>query len=107
MIELPTSEDHMHVHSTQVNPYAALDALRSAQRANAKREAEMVRKELMESASELAGESDISDACIVKLEKRGESEKRPKRRNQKEQNRAEQQEPNDSEEVDHHVSDWA
>lgn len=42
----------MHVHGTQMNPYAALDALRSAQKTAAKRQAELVRKELLESASE-------------------------------------------------------
>jgi hypothetical protein len=107
----------MHVHGTQMNPYAALDALRSAQRAEAKREAELVRKELMESASELAGKSDLSDACMIKVadreeedrkEARQESQRQPRRQNQqKEQNRQNQEEPTDSEEDDQHHSDWA
>jgi len=97
----------MHIPPTQVNPYAALDALRSAQSAAAKREAELVRKKLIESASELAGESDLSDACVVRLEERQESERQSKRRNQ--QNERNRQKPNEDanpEEVENHVSDW-
>jgi hypothetical protein len=104
----------MHVHAMQSNPYVALDALRSAQRAAAKREAELVRKELLESASELAGESDLSDACVVKLEDqqedRQESQRQSRRRYQK-QDRSKPQEsassPASSDEGDCHLSDWA
>jgi len=98
----------MHIRPTQVNPYAALDALRSAQRAAAKREAELVRGELLESASELAGESDLSDACAVRLEQRQESERQSKRRKQQDEpNRQKPNEDANPEEVENHVSDWA
>jgi hypothetical protein len=99
----------MHVHATQVNPYAALDALRSAQKAESRQAAELVRKELLESASELAGESELSDACVVKLEARQESQRQSRRRNQKrERNQVSNAEPSDLEEDDaSHLSDWA
>ncbi|HTW60151.1 MAG TPA: hypothetical protein VMD99_18655 [Terriglobales bacterium] len=101
----------MHVHATQVNPYAALDALRSAQKTAAKREAERVRQDLMESASELAGESDLTDACVVKLEGREQSQRRQKRRNQpNEPNPSNEKQPADckeEEEGNTHLSDWA
>jgi hypothetical protein len=99
----------MHVHATQVNPYAALDALRSAQKAESRREAELVRKELLDSASELAGEPELSDACVVKLEARQESQRQSRRRNQKrERNQASDAESSASEEDDaSHLSDWA
>jgi hypothetical protein len=98
----------MHIHATQVNPYAAADALRSAQRAEAKRAAEQVRQDLMESASELAGESDLSDACVVKLEGREESQPRQKRRSRQNQPNPPKDEPAaEGEEDTAHLSDWA
>lgn len=98
----------MHVHATQVNPYAALDALRSAQKAESRRAAELVRKELIDSASELAAEPELSDACLVKLEARQESQRQSKRRNQKrERNQASQAESAGSEKGESHLSDWA
>jgi hypothetical protein len=98
----------MHVHGVQTNPYAALDALRSAQKTAARREAELVRKELLESASELAGESELSDACVVRLEARQESRRQSRRRNQqKEHSQPRQEEPADSDVDDNHLSDWA
>ena len=98
----------MHIHGIQSNPYAALDALRSAQKTAARREAELVRRELLESASELAGESDLSDACVVRLEARQESQRRPRRRNQeKEQSQPRQEEPAGSDADNDHLSDWA
>jgi hypothetical protein len=98
----------MHLHGIQTNPYAALDALRSAQKTAARREADLVRKELLESASELAGESELSDACVVRLEARQESRKQPRRRNQqKEQSQPKREEPADATADDNHLSDWA
>lgn len=94
----------MHIHATQLNPYAALDALRSAQKTAAKREAELVRNELMESASDLAGEAEINDNCVIQIESR----RQPKKRNQQsEPNRAEPEEENGSDEAEGHLSDWA
>jgi hypothetical protein len=98
----------VHVHATQPNPYAALDSLRSAQKTAARREAELVRKELVESASELAGEPDLIDACVLEVEARKESQRQPRRRNQqKDRNGTKQEEPADGEEGGNHLSDWA
>jgi hypothetical protein len=97
----------MHAHSIQPNPYATIDALRSAQRTAAKREAESVRQELMESASELAGDSEVSDAYVARLEGQTDERRSPKRRNQKEQSRQKQQDSADLEEPGRHLSDWA
>ncbi len=100
----------MHVHATQPNPYAQLDALRSAQRAAAKREAEQVRKELIESASELAGEADFSDLNVVQAMEQEESERDPKRRSKRNSQARpgpRPEEPKDSEGTGPHVSDWA
>jgi hypothetical protein len=100
----------MHVHASQPNPYAQLDAIRSAQRTAAKREAEMVRKELLESAWELAGDADFSDLSVEPTEERDESQKQPKKRSQ--QNGKIQQKDvgaraDDSEDPGKHISDWA
>lgn len=104
----------MHIHATQPNPYAALDALRSAQKTAALREAEMVRKELMESASELAGEANIDDSCVIQVESRQESQRQSKRRNRQNQQKSEQSaehsaenNQNNPEEAENHLSDWA
>jgi hypothetical protein len=103
----------MHIHGPQMNPYATLDALRSAQKTAARREAELVRKELLESASEFAGESELSDACVIKIEERRESQGQPRRRNQQKERTRPQQgdstgsEGEGSEAGDRHISDWA
>jgi len=100
----------MHVRATQPNPYAQLDALRSAQRAAAKREAEQVRKELLESASELADESDFSDLAVIQAEDRQESQRHPNRRSKRNaqvQQNAMSEETTDTESAGPHVSDWA
>jgi hypothetical protein len=108
----------MHVHSTQPNPYAALDALRSAQKTAAKREAEMVRKELMESASEIAGDAEMAemeDTCVLQVDSRRQSQQQSKRRNRQGQRNSqpntepavsETDQPN-SEPGEDHLSDWA
>jgi hypothetical protein len=100
----------MHVHASQPNPYAQLDALRSAQRTAAKREAEQVRKELIESASELAGESDFSDLSVMEATEQDESQRHPKRggkRNAPVRQDPTEEEPNDSDDAGTHISDWA
>jgi len=98
----------MHVHGTQMNQQAAVNAVEAAQRVAAKREAEGVRKELVESASELAAESELSEAYVVTL--RRDSRRQSKRRNQQNQQQAQQdqqQEQSDAEESDQHISGWA
>lgn len=98
----------MHVHAAQVNPYAAMDTARSAQKTEANREAEIVRKELMESSAELVGESEISDDFVVRLEGQGESRGQPKRRTRRtENNQIEREESAEPEETENHLSDWA
>jgi hypothetical protein len=49
----------MRVHTNQVNPYPQLDAMHSAQKAAAKREAARTRKRLFEVAPEVAGENEF------------------------------------------------
>ncbi len=71
----------MHVHANQINPNTQLDALYAAERAAAKRAAESTRKKLLEFASELAGEADSEEACVVKLGAREESEGHAEERN--------------------------
>lgn len=93
----------MHVHGSQMNPYTALNAVQSAQKAAAAREAEIVRKDLLESASELAGDCELSEAYVVRLRK--DSRRQSKQQNQ--QNQQNQQEQPGSEEADSHISDWA
>jgi hypothetical protein len=97
----------MHAHSIQPNPYAALDALRSAQKTSAKREAQLVRKELMESASELAGEAEISDIYVVGAEEHAGERGSRKRRDHEEQNRQKREDSTEPEVSGRHVSDWA
>jgi hypothetical protein len=100
----------MHVHATQPNPYAQLDALRSAQQAAARREAARVRKELLESASELVAESDFSDLSVTPAEERQESQRQSKRgskRNAHVRQNPMGEETTDSEDTGSHVSDWA
>jgi hypothetical protein len=98
----------MHLHGIQTNPYAALDALRATQKTAARREAELVRKELLESASALAGESELSDAYVVQIEARRESQRQQRRRNRKkEQSQPRPEEAADSDADDNHLSDWA
>jgi hypothetical protein len=100
----------MHVHASQPNPYAQLDALRSAQRVAARQEAERVRSELVESASELVAESDFSDLAIIQRDDRRESQKHPKRGNTRKanvQHNPTEEETTDGETTGAHLSDWA
>jgi uncharacterized LabA/DUF88 family protein len=68
----------MRIHQNQVNPNAQLDAMHAAQKAAAKREAEKTRKKLFESASEVAADGD-SEAFVVQLEERQDSDSPSKR----------------------------
>ena len=95
----------MHVHPNQINPTIQTDALYAAERAAAKREAERTRKKLLEFASELAGEADSGEACVVRLGAREESQEQAK--HQKPNARKKQKEPTDTEDADRAISDWA
>ncbi len=77
-------------------------------KAAAKRDAANTRRKLMESASELAGEPDTEEACVVRLGAREESQEQPKRQNQPRQSRRKNngEDPADSQDADNSISDW-
>jgi len=103
----------MHVHANQVNPNTQTDALYAAERAAAKRAAEGTRRKLLEFASELAGEAESEEGCVVKLGAREQAEEQAKPRNEQNQNaqkqggRKKSDEPADSADADNAISDWA
>jgi hypothetical protein len=94
----------MHVHSNPINPNTQLDALNAAEKAAAKRAAESTRKKLLEFASELAGEADSEEGCVVKLGAREESEQHAEKQNQQD---GATKPKADAEEEDKSISDWA
>jgi hypothetical protein len=98
----------MHVHANQINPNAQTDALYAAGRAAAKRAAEGTRRKLLEFASELAGEAESEEGCVVKLGAREEAEEQAQQRNQENQSsRKGQKEKADPEDAGNVISDWA
>jgi hypothetical protein len=72
----------MHIHASQVNPYAQLDALNAAEKAEAKREAARTRKKLSEFACKLLGELESGDACVVRLGSDEQSEGQARQQSQ-------------------------
>jgi hypothetical protein len=70
----------MHIHGNQLNQGLDLYAL-SAAKTEAQKEAERVRKKLLEGASALAGES---DDCVVKLSGDGEPQEQASQQDQPE-----------------------
>jgi hypothetical protein len=103
----------MHVHANQVNPNAQTDALYAAERAAAKRAAEGTRRKLLEFASELAGEAESEEGCVVKLGAHEQAEEQAKPRNEPkpdQRNRGSRKKSNeqmDSADSDNAISDWA
>ncbi len=103
----------MHVHPNQINLNTQTDALYAAERAAAKRAAEGTRRKLLEFASELAGEAESEEACVVKLGEREESEQRSKPQNEQKPetgnpgSRKKGKERAKSEDADNAISDWA
>jgi hypothetical protein len=103
----------MHVHANQINPAAQTDALYAAERAAAKRTAEGTRRKLLEFASELAGEAESEEGCVVKLGAREEAEEQAQQRNPQNPDlgnpgsRKGRKETADSEDGDNAISDWA
>ena len=95
----------MHIHLTQINANAQLDALYAADKAAAKREVERTRKKLLGFASELTGETDSGEDCIVQLGPREEGHKQQNQQNQARHKKPKEQ--MDSEGTDNSVSDWA
>jgi hypothetical protein len=96
----------MHVHANQINPNTQLDALNAAEKAAGKRAAESTRRKLLEFASELAGEADSEEDCVVKLGAREESEEHAAEQNQQGGARKPKTDAEDEEE-DRSISDWA
>jgi hypothetical protein len=94
----------MHVHATQVNPNAQLDALYAAQRAAANREAERTRKKLFESASEVAGDAE-SEACVVQFRER-EGDRRHSDPENEANRREPQRQQKSEDDSDASISDW-
>ncbi|MFY9682097.1 MAG: hypothetical protein WA416_09325 [Candidatus Sulfotelmatobacter sp.] len=98
----------MHVHPNQINPNVQADALYAAERAAAKRAAEGTRKKLLEFASELAGEAESEEGCVVRQGAREEAEEQAKGRNQRKQgSRKKTKGRVDSDDAGNAISDWA
>ena len=89
----------MRVHANQINAYAQMDALRAAEKAEAKKEAARTRKKLSEFASKLAGEAEMGEDCIVRLGAREESQEGQDRKRGKKEK--------DSGSGKRSISDWA
>jgi hypothetical protein len=95
----------MHIHPSQINLNAELNALYDLQRAEAKRETDRTRKKLLDSALELEGDS---DSYVVRLGEHAESEEQGSPENQQEErSRKNQEERRDPEGTDSSISDWA
>jgi hypothetical protein len=94
----------MHIHPNQINPNTQLDALYAADKAAAKREVERTRRKLLEFASEIAGEADSEEDCIVQL---GAREEGRKQQNQSRGSRKKQKEQMGTVDEDNSLSDWA
>jgi len=86
-----------------VNPNIELNAACAAQQAQAKRDAEAIRKKLLESASKLAADNNAD--CIVSISAQQEdAEGQSKQKNPREKGQKEDGKPND---IGNHLSDWA
>ena len=93
----------MHVHGSQLNPNAAVDAMQAAQKAVAAREAAQTRRKLLESAAELE-----ADSFVAQIEDQDESARQPKRPpNPKEERKARHVGRGDADQVGEHLSNWA
>lgn len=91
----------MHIHGNLTNPNLALNAAYAAQQAQAKREAEATRKELIRSAMTLAAEN---EDCVVSISGQRENPAKQSKHNQREKK---QKADAEHEEVYAHISDWA
>jgi hypothetical protein len=97
----------MHVHANPINPNMQLDALCAAEKAAAKRAAESTRKKLLEFTSELGGEADSEEACVVKLGAREEAEEEAQQQNSRDRSPKKPKQGEDEENADGCISDWA
>jgi hypothetical protein len=94
----------MRVHGHQINPYAQLDALRSAEKAAAKKEAARTRKKLLEFASKLAGEA---EGYVVEVGAREESREQAKGQDQRQSGGKREKKQAGAERANTSISDWA
>ncbi len=97
----------MHVHANQINASAQTDALYAAERAAAKRAAEGTRKKLLEFASEMAGEAESGEACVVRLGSREGSGERARQEDQQNEDKRKKAKTGEAENSDSSISDWA
>ncbi len=97
----------MHVHANQINASAQTDALYAAERAAAKRAAEGTRKKLLEFASEMAGEAESGEACVVRLGSREDSGEQAKQEDQQSEDKRKKAKTGEAENSDSSISDWA
>jgi len=72
----------MHVHANQINPNTQFDAVCSAAKAEANREAARTRKKLSEFASKLASALDSGEDSVIRVGSHEESQEQAKRQNQ-------------------------
>ena len=95
----------MHIHASQINPNAQLDALYTAEKAAARKETERTRKKLSEFAAVLAGEAgEARVSAVANPEPRQyarQADERPKR------NSVDTTKQLDSERANQSISDWA
>jgi hypothetical protein len=94
----------MHVHPSQTTPTTQMDALYAAQKAAAKREAEGIRKKLLEFAPEAGGEEEDS---VVRLGAKEDSEEEEKGNGRREGSGGKKQEKDADAEDEGFISDWA
>ena len=94
----------MRVHGNQINPYAQMDALRSADKAAARKEAVRTRKKLSEFASKLAGEA---EGYVVEVGAREESREQAKGQDQRQSGGTAGKKQASTERADRSISDWA
>jgi hypothetical protein len=99
----------MHIHASQINPNAQLDALYATEKAAAKKETERTRKQLLEFASALTGEA--GEACVVRVGTNEESRGLAKPPNKQAEDRRSRDSGNKAEQPDSQrtrpISDWA
>jgi hypothetical protein len=82
-----------------------MEALYAADKAAAKQEVERTRRKLLEFGSEIAGEADSGEGCVVQLGAHEEGQKRQNQQNQP--SRKKEKEQAESAEANNSISDWA
>jgi hypothetical protein len=95
----------MHIHASQINPNAQLDALYAAEKASASKETERTRKKFSEFASALAGEAGEPCVGAVINQEPREHAKRADNRPKRDSGKTIKQV--DSEPATQSISDWA